>query len=207
VAIDAALSFVRETMAQLAEPALDLPGRAVRRADAAVGKLLGAEHGKGPACTIVVCAFGADSLSFATVGDSHLVRFRRDEIHRLSIRQTVGVRNEIIALSSASAEDWRALGTLTNPHALTDALTGQGVFSCWSGETDVRPGDIFLLFSDGLETLSLDALSRSLPALMKTMKNPDSVAERVGSVIEARARAGQDNATLGLVSYLMSDPM
>jgi serine/threonine protein phosphatase PrpC len=66
-------------------------------------------------------------------------------------------------------------------------------------------GDIFLLCTDGLETLSLDALSRSLPALMKTMNNPDSVAERVASVIESVARAGQDNATLGLVSYRASD--
>lgn len=205
VAVEAALSFISDTEAGPDGGELDQPGRAVRRADAAVGKLQGAEHGKGPACTLVVCAFAGDCVRFASVGDTHLIRFRGDEIHRLSIRQTVGVRNEIIALSSAAAEDWRALGSLSNRHALTDALTGQGTFSCWSGETDVRANDIFLLCTDGLETLSLDALSRSLPALMKTMQNPDTVAERVASVIEAQARAGQDNATLGLVSYRLSD--
>jgi serine/threonine protein phosphatase PrpC len=206
VAVEAALSFIREAETGPGDAGdMDLPGRAVRRADAAVGRLPGAEDGKGPACTMVMCTFTGASVHFASVGDSHLIRFRGDEIHRLSIRQTAGVRTEIMALSSGAPEDWKALGALTNANALTDALTGQGTFSCWAGETDVLLGDIFLLCSDGLETISLDALSRSLPALMKTMKNPDAVAERVGSVIEAQARAGQDNATLGLVAYRLAD--
>jgi serine/threonine protein phosphatase PrpC len=205
VAVDAALSFVTEATGSKSAGDLDLPGRAMRRADIAVSNLVGAEDGKGPACTLVVCVFAGDCVRFASVGDTHVIRFRGDEIHRLSIRQTVGVRHEIMALSSEETDDWKALGSLPNPHALTDALTGQGTFTVWSGETDVQVGDIFLLCTDGLETLSLDALSRSLPALMKTMNNPDSVAERVASVIESVARAGQDNATLGLVSYRASD--
>jgi serine/threonine protein phosphatase PrpC len=203
-AVAAALAFVRETETSPGTAVLDLPGRAVRRADAAVGRLTGAETGRGPASTMVVCAFAGACVRFATVGDTHLIRFRGDEIHRLSIRQTVGVRNEIMALSSDAAEDWSFVDKSANPHALTDALTGQGSFSVWSGETDVRAGDIFLLCTDGLETLSLDALSRSLPALMRTMGNPDRVADRVGSVIEAQAQAGQDNATLGLVAYRLA---
>jgi serine/threonine protein phosphatase PrpC len=201
VAVNAALSYIRESDPEGDLHDLDLPGRAVRRADAAVRGIKGNEDGKGSACTVVVCAFAGDCVCFASVGDSHLIRFRGDEIHRLSIRQTVAVRNEIVALSSAESEDWKALGLQSNPHALTDALTGQGTFSIWSGETDVRSGDIFLLATDGLETISLDALSRSLPALMRSMQDPAAVADRVGSVIEAQARAGQDNATLGLVAY------
>lgn len=204
VAVEAALAFLREAETP-GEIAADLPGRAVRRADTAVGRLSGAGGDKGPASTMVVCVFAGDCLRFACVGDTHLIRFRGDEIHRLSIRQTVGVRNEILALSSAAAEDWSFAGKSTNPDALTDALTGQGSFSVWSGETDVRAGDIFLLCTDGLETLSLDALSRSLPALMRTMPDPDAVAERVGSVIEAQGRTGQDNATLGLVAYRLAE--
>lgn len=202
-AVEAALGFVRDTETPDGAAVADLTGRAMRRADAAVGRLPGAEDGKGPASTMVVCAFAGDCVRFATVGDTHLIRFRGDEIHRLSIRQTVGVRNEIMALSSEAAEDWSFVGK-PNPSALTDALTGQGSFSVWSGETDVRAGDIFLLCTDGLETLSLDALSRSLPALMRTMGSPDRVADRVGSVIEAQAQAGQDNATLGLVAYRLA---
>jgi serine/threonine protein phosphatase PrpC len=196
VAVDAALSFVTEATGSKSAGDLDLPGRAMRRADIAVSKLVGAEDGKGPACTLVVCVFAGDCVRFASVGDTHVIRFRGDEIHRLSIRQTVGVRTRSWRCRAARRRIGKRLARCTNPNALTDALTGQGTFTAGQGKPMCWWATSFLLCSDGLETLSLDALSRSLPALMKTMKNPDSGGRTrgLGDRVPGARRSGQRHA-------------
>ncbi|MBX6393470.1 MAG: serine/threonine-protein phosphatase [Burkholderiales bacterium] len=171
------------------------PERAVREAFSAIDRAIHEQAQKnvsmqGMATTLVAAWFRGERVSIAHVGDSRLYRFRDGQLERLTIDHSF-VQEQLSA------------GTLTNSearlsqsrHLVTRALgTSEGVAPDLS-EHEVRPGDIYLLCSDGLHDLVDDS---DIALALETLQ-PNIGLAAATLVHMANDRGGLDNISVVIV--------
>ncbi len=160
----------------------------------------------GRMCCVLTAAVAdtqTGKLLYVHVGDTRLYRFRQQELEKLTHDHSlVGVREDANQLTEREAmhhprrnEILRDVGSL--PHRIDDPDFLE------SDETDLVPGDVLLLCSDGLTDMLtraeiIDVLSRDIPA-----------EEQITELIrQANDRGGQDNITivLGQHTALPAEP-
>jgi protein phosphatase len=143
-------------------------------------------HGMGTTCTTLVLR--GQNAYLAHVGDSRAYRLRDGEMEQLTLdhsRVAELVRENLISAEDAAQHPYRnvlsrALGT--TPEIEVDRY----------GPHELRPGDVFLLCSDGLNYLTDDEIKATMLA------NPPQAA--CDSLVEqANARGGVDNVTMQIV--------
>jgi|GEM_PF-4760491 len=173
---------------------------AIGATDAELGRLK-QEEGYGPSMggTVVAGLFHHDALTFLSAGDSHLLRFRDDEIHYLNEKHAYG--HEQGELAGLGQVTWREALLLHNRSSITSALIGQGVDICQVATRGIRPGDIYLLASDGVETIDGELLRRLVvshhgASLSRTL---DAIIEAIDEHGRHLAGGQHDNATLVMV--------
>jgi PPM family protein phosphatase len=139
----------------------------------------------GMGTTLTAALIGDDEVSFAHVGDSRAYVFRDGDLKRLtSDHSLVEELRRQGRLTEAQAEEHpqrsiitRALGP--EPEVEVDTMT-----------YPARPGDVFLLCSDGLTTMVPEA---RIARILERSKSLDSAVARL--IHEANEGGGRDNIT------------
>ncbi len=166
--------------------------KAFRRANQEILRLASATaslHGMGTTCTAL--AIVGRQAWFAHVGDSRLYLVRGDTTYQLSEDQTQCmdmVRKGLMTLDEAQRHEDRnvLISAMGTKQAL--ALTGS------SESMSVRPGDAFVLCSDGLHDLvTPDEIRETVRSA-----EPEIACERL--VTMAKQRGGPDNITIAVAA-------
>ncbi|MCY3932678.1 MAG: protein phosphatase 2C domain-containing protein [Acidobacteria bacterium] len=175
--------------AERLRPALGHANHAMRAAIEADPSL------RGMGSTLVATVFFEDRFRWLSVGDSHIFHWRRDALERVNPLHTYGreldaraARGEITATHAALHPE-RA--------AITSAVMGMPLDEVAEGEVDLAAGDVVVLASDGIETLS----DEQVAAICGEYKSAGAsrIAEAIIRRIEQRATPWQDNATVVVV--------
>lgn len=143
----------------------------------------------GLGATLVVAVFLANQVVCAHVGDSRLYRMSRGRLERMTRDHTV--LQEQIDSGMMSAEEAR--------HSCWRGVLTRGVGVCALVEPDVaihaaRPGDVFLLCTDGLTDMVSDA---EIAGVLSEGGAADSSAQRLIEL--ANQRGGRDNVSVIVV--------
>lgn len=113
----------------------------------------------GMGCTAVAAHVSSDGLSWASVGDSSLMLYRREQLFRINDDHSLGALLDKQAQAQViSHEDAR---NSPNRRSLRSAVTGARIPIADIARESVtlQPGDWVILASDGLETLSGDDIA------------------------------------------------
>jgi len=148
--------------------------------------------------TIIVLLIDKNSYSWISVGDSPLYLIRNNSIKRINENHSVAgmlniqvERGEILALEAKENK---------NRHMLTSAILGDEISMINLSENNLlEPNDLFILASDGVETLSEDEI---LKTIIQNRSNQNVAIQKVLDNIEKKNTKNQDNATLMIVSKI-----
>lgn len=148
--------------------------------------------------TLVAMYIKDDSCQWISVGDSPLYRIRDNNIKRINENHSIAglldlqVRNREISQKEANSNP--------NRHMLTSALTGEELSMVdISNPIGIKHNDIFILASDGIETLGEEEI---LMLVNNANGNMESAVSDMLNEIESKNKHNQDNATLMIVSIL-----
>jgi protein phosphatase len=150
----------------------------------------------GMGCTLVAAAFLEDGLVWVSVGDSPFWRFRDGGIKQLNEDHSMAplIAQQVTAGALSPEEAAR------HPHrnALRSALIGEPIPKTDLRESPIRlrPGDKFLLASDGLQTLT----DQEIAAILEEDADALDLARKLLRAVEEKNRRGQDNTTAIVVT-------
>lgn len=152
----------------------------------------------GMGCTIVGAAFDAQGVQWVSVGDSPLFLVRGEEI--VVLNEDHSLAPEIDRLAEAGKITWEAALSDPRRHFLRSALTGGEIELI---DRSVRPlalmpGDIVVLASDGIHTLSHEEIHGV--ALAHADAGADAIADKLLAAVADRRQTYQDNTTLIVVT-------
>jgi len=137
--------------------------------------------------TLVALLFdGAGRGTVVHVGDSRAYRLRDDRLELLTTDHTVVsdlLRNHDISETEASVHPYR--------HVLTRALGAAGDVSPDVQQLDVRPGDLYLLCSDGVSGMLAESEIKGI--LVADRDDPEAACREL--IAAANRAGGKDNAT------------
>ena len=181
--------LISKPPAERLRPALGHANHAMRTAIEADPSL------QGMGSTLVAALFFEDLFQWLSVGDSHIFHWHHCELERINPLHTYGreldaraARGEISATHAALHPE-RA--------AITSAVMGLPLNEVAEGEVDLVDGDVVILASDGVETLS----DEEVAAICGDHRSAGAsrIAGAIIRRIEQRATPWQDNATAVVV--------
>jgi protein phosphatase len=138
--------------------------------------------------TIVALALSSETASVANVGDSRAYRLRNDRLERLTEDHTLA------AMQPPTGEAPLATIPSRLKHILTRAVGVEAKVKIDLREERVRPGDLFLLCSDGLTNMIPDA---RIEEILSTSSSIQSSCETL--IKEANRNGGKDNISCVLI--------
>ena len=140
--------------------------------------------------TLVAVYISSNSFQWVSVGDSLLYLLREGKIKRINANHSVAGMLDL----QVKARELTAKEAIENPnrHKLTSALLGKE-FSMVeiSKKIPFELGDVLILASDGIETLSEEEILNPI----KVEKNLSKASENILRLIEQKNKKNQDNAT------------
>lgn len=144
----------------------------------------------GMGTTVVVVVFQANKLYVAHVGDSRLYRFRHGQLKQIT--EDHSMVQELLNRGLITPEEAR---TSANKNLVTRALGVDPSVKADVNSDSVVKGDIYLLCSDGLSDVLMDAdIERVMQQYSKNLVETSQL-----MIKEANARGGPDNITVALV--------
>ena len=181
--------LITKPRAERLRPALAHANHAMRTATAADPSL------RGMGSTLVAALFLKERFHWLSIGDSHILHWRGDALERVNPLHTYG--RELDA--RAARGEISAMRAALHPQrsAITSAVMGLPLDEVAEGECDLVDGDVVVLASDGIETLS----DEELAALCGDYRSAGAsrIAEAIIPRIEQRATPRQDNVTVVVV--------
>lgn len=146
--------------------------------------------------TLIAMLIKENTYQWISVGDSPLYRIRANKIERINQNHSVaGLLNLQVKNGEISQEE---ANSDTNKHMLTSAIMGEDISIIdISDEYELMIDDIFILASDGIETLSLNEIS----TMLKEEKNTKLLAKNILNKITKKNKPNQDNASLMILSF------
>lgn len=149
---------------------------------------------RGMGTTIVALWVLGEQALVVHVGDSRLYRLRDAKLEQIT-----GDHSLAQELKNRGILDTQGMQSFPNKHILTQALGGKSAVRPEASVLDVRPGDRFILCSDGLS----DFVDRKLMAAFIGTPSPPEVQAR--TLVEAAlGNGGEDNVT---VVVLHAEPL
>lgn len=146
--------------------------------------------------TVIACAFSPLGIEWISVGDSPLFLVRRGEVSQLNADHSMApVIEQMVADGRMSRAEADADG---RRHMLRSAVTGEEFELIDVSKQPLRlgAGDVVILASDGIETLSSDEVVDVITSALEADLSADAMARALISSITARRRPHQDNATV-----------
>lgn len=150
--------------------------------------------------TLVAGVVDGDTLSFVSIGDSLILRYREGELHRVNFDHSYMEIADREALGSDDRALWRDVMTRKGRDSITIAVLGRSLEDFGHmpqvASRKILPGDILIFSSDGLETLTMVQIQNFVRELL-----PRGVGAIADGLIKAVDGIGgnrnyQDNATL-----------
>ncbi|WP_444455719.1 protein phosphatase 2C domain-containing protein [Rhodobacter capsulatus] len=147
---------------------------------------------EGMGCTLIGAIKAPNRLFWVSVGDSHLYLFRAGSLtklnadHSLFSELLVKVRKGELTLEEARANPRR--------NALLSAVMGAEIPLVDYNEMALKEGDLLILASDGLDTLSSEQLERMLRGAYGT--TPEDITRLLLDAVRACRKPRQDNTTV-----------
>lgn len=198
VASAMAVSLVHASFARwFAQGGMQAPARVVRRAlqaatDEANGAILNASLGnvdlQGMGTTLVLAAFRPQRVLVGHIGDSRCYRLRNNKLEQLT--RDHSLRQQQLDAGAITAEE-----ALVSPHRnlVTRAVGVEPQVVLEMHEHTARPGDLYMLCSDGLSEMVSDAQ-------LFTLLNQDLDLQQKAAVLIAVANdnGGRDNISVVL---------
>jgi protein phosphatase len=204
VASGMAVAFIRSEMGRwLTQAGLDANAREVRRAmdicvDNANHSVFNAANANpqyaGMGTTLVVGVFQADKLVLGHIGDSRCYRFRGQSLQQITKDHSLLQEQLDAGLITAQ----QAL-TSVNKNLVTRALGVEDTVLLEVNEFRVEAGDLYLMCSDGLSDMVLDA---DIAAVLAGVGTLSEKAERL--VAAANDNGGRDNISV-LLAFALED--
>lgn len=148
----------------------------------------------GMGCTLVAALFFVDRCEWLSVGDSFILLSRHARLEQVNPLHTYGNElDERVRLGEISAEK-----ALRDPDraALTSVVDGGAIPQVAQGTLELEDGDVLVLASDGIVTLSDEEI---LGTCGQDALDASRIAADLIAQIDARCRKGQDNATVVVV--------
>ena len=149
---------------------------------------------KGMGCTLVAAVITRHGLEWISIGDSPMWIFSAGVLRRLNADHSMAP--VLASLVEAGRMDAEEAATDPKRHALRSAVTGDDIHLIDQSSQPIAIGekDLLILASDGLETLSEDALT----GLLKKHKNEalSTLAARMIRAVEEKHKPNQDNTTV-----------
>lgn len=174
---------------------------ALNAANQAVADAQANEPGlKDMGATLVAGYVDDDGLSFVSIGDSLVLRYRDGELHRVNEDHSYMEIADREALGSSDPALWRDVMVRKGRDSITIAVLGRSLedfgHAPQIASRKVLPGDLLIFASDGLETLSWVQIQNFIRVLL-----PQGVAAVADGLIKAvegigSNRSYQDNATI-----------
>ncbi|HEX5998477.1 MAG TPA: protein phosphatase 2C domain-containing protein [Hyphomicrobiaceae bacterium] len=169
---------------------------ALEDANAAIAyKTLEAPDLSGMGCTLVGVAFAPEGIDWISVGDSPLYLLREGRIARLN--QDHSFAPEIDRLAEIGRISWEEARAHPHRHVLRSAITGTEIdlLDCSQAPLAIQAGDVLILASDGIHTISEAEIERIVGAAA----TPHEAAEGLLAAVAAANHPHQDNTTLVVV--------
>jgi len=179
----------------------EVPARlddALRRANAAIGGCVEENPAlDGMGCTLIGTVFGPAGVEWVSVGDSPLFLLRHGEI--VLLNEDHSLAPEIDKLAAAGRMTWEDAKADPRRHFLRSALTGadMDLIDRSHRPLALEPGDVVILSSDGIHTLSEPDILRVVNETVA--RGPDAVADALLAAVEAGGDIYQDNTTVVVV--------
>ena len=148
----------------------------------------------GMGTTLVGVRVDENVLRWASVGDSHLYLLRGDKFHKLNEDHSMKPAIEAMVMKGIISKQ----EAVNHPdrHALRSAILGQELDLIDVEENGIllQEGDIVLLASDGLDTISTDRIIK----IIKRWKfaNPRWIVSALIRAVKGVNLAGQDNVSI-----------
>ena len=164
--------------------------RANRAIDDAVRKNLSLD---GMGTTLVAAAVTTDGLEWVSVGDSPLFLYRDGRLKRLN--EDHSMAPVIAAMREIDPATARGM----NPNELRSALVGFALTMVDASPMPelLRPRDLILLASDGLNTLDEGEMTSIIAG--RHGDGPEAVKDALLAAVAARDAPAQDNVTVALI--------
>lgn len=156
-------------------------------------------YGRSMGGTLVAGIFDERTLTFLSVGDSHLFRFRDDEIHYINEKHRHGSEQD--ELASLGQKSWPDALRQYGRSSITSAVIGSGIETCQIATRDIRPGDVYVFASDGVDTIEGELLRRLVssfesPNMPEALEAILKAVDETGKIVE---RGEHDNTTLVMI--------
>ncbi len=158
--------------------------------DAILSKVAGDSKLNGMGTTIVAALFEGDNATIAHVGDSRAYLYRKNRLSLLTNDHSwvsEQVRRGLITEEQARVHPMK--------NVVTQALGGAERLSVEIDELPLKPGDLLLLCSDGLNSMVPGNVMEEVFA--EYHQNPEELIDRL--IHEANERGGDDNITVVVV--------
>jgi serine/threonine protein phosphatase PrpC len=171
---------------------------ALKRANAAIGECVEENPAlDGMGCTLIGTVFGPTGVEWVSVGDSPLFLLRHGEI--VLLNEDHSLAPEIDKLAAAGRMTWEDARADPRRHFLRSALTGadMDLIDRSHRPLALEPGDVVILSSDGIHTLSEPDILRVVAE--SVARGPEAVADALLAAVEAGGDIYQDNTTVVVV--------
>ena len=171
---------------------------ALKRANAAIGECVEENPAlDGMGCTLIGTVFGPAGVEWVSVGDSPLFLLRHGEI--VLLNEDHSLAPEIDKLAAAGRMTWEDAKADPRRHFLRSALTGadMDLIDRSHRPLALEPGDVVVLSSDGIHTLSEPDILRVVTET--GTRGPEAVADALLAAVEAGGDIYQDNTTVVVV--------
>ena len=192
------VSAFLDSYARYAEPALERLELAAWTANDAVADAVLADQAlNGMGATLVAALFFPDRCEWLSVGDSYLYLCRDGQLSRLNPLHIYAT--ELDAKAQRGLITQEAALAHRERYQLTSVVMGWPIEQIATGTLNLRPGDVVLLASDGLDTLSdeeIAAICTEGGDGAEGGAQAQRIADALLKRIEEHRAPRQDNATV-----------
>lgn len=153
---------------------------------------------EGMGTTLIAAAFADDGFHWISVGDSPIYLIRRGEIRRINEDHSMTpILEGLVASGQLTQHD---ADTDPRRSVLRSAVSGASIELIDRSQqlTAFGPGDILILATDGLDTLTDSEVHQICEA---HRSHPDALAQSLLQEVENRNVNGQDNTTVFIVLH------
>ena len=188
-----ALRTFMDSYAAIRQPTRERLRHALAHANREIGIAVEAEpEFNGMGCTLVAALFFCNKCEWLSIGDSFVLRYRDGRLEHINPLHIYAKeldeqvkRGEITAETASNHPD-RA--------ALTSVIQGTVLEEVAQGELQLVAGDVVLLASDGILTLSDEEIATI--CMEHIEEGAGSISRTIIRHIDAKGLASQDNATV-----------
>ncbi len=153
---------------------------------------------KGMGCTLIAALKLGDRLVWVSVGDSSLFLLRDGRLKKLNADHSL--YGELLQMVAAGKITQEEADSHPRRNALRSALMGDRISLTDVNAISLKPGDVVLSCSDGLDTLS----QSEIRDILQSGKSRDmrGVASDLLNAVEAKGKPKQDNTTVVVYAHV-----